>query len=98
MRNVAAMLGLGTLLLLAGCSNSKWGMIRTPGPGTGPVPSETPTATVLVNYLNDNGQKIQSLECLQMDLDCKQKMQMVGLSGKMVCQKPRNFRMSATVI
>jgi hypothetical protein len=57
-----------------------------------------PTAQALVDYLNDNAHRVQSLECSELSLDCRQGVQTVGLHGKMVCQKPRNFRMGASAL
>jgi hypothetical protein len=91
-------LGLGALLLLAGCNQFQ------PLRGGGAqqqavaVSREKPTAEALVRYLNDNAQRIQSLDCSELDLDAKQKAEAVSLRGWMVCQKPNNFRMGARVV
>jgi hypothetical protein len=52
----------------------------------------------LVDYLNDNAHRVHSFECSELSLDCRQGVQTVGLHGKMVCQKPRNFRMGANAL
>lgn len=83
-------------LLLAGCNN--WPHLRNTG--TDPqakMPNAVPTATDLVNYVNDNSRRLQSLECRQLYLDATQGMQSIGLKGWLVCQKSRNFRMTANV-
>lgn len=61
--------------------------------------SETPTAQQLVAYLNNNGARVQAIQCNQVAIDAKQGNQTApGLDGLMVCQKPRNFRLKAKVI
>ncbi len=96
MRQVKIVLGL-TVLYLAGCSGaSKWGFVHTPRPE--PAVGPAPTSAALVNYLNDNARRLQSVQCRELDLDCREGVQSVGLRGQMVCQKPRNFRMSASVV
>ncbi|MBY0525053.1 MAG: hypothetical protein K2R98_16730 [Gemmataceae bacterium] len=98
MRHVSVTLGLGSLLLLAGCNQFqplKGGHAAQP---VAARPTEAPTAAALVAYLNDNARRIQSLDCSELDLDARQRLQSVGLNGWMVCQKPRNFRMGARVV
>jgi hypothetical protein len=95
MRYVRTGLGLGVLLILAGCAGTKWGWVRTPPPD--PPAGPPPTAQALVDYLNDNARRVQSLECRDLNLDARQGLQSVGLMGQLVCQKPRNFRMGANV-
>lgn len=54
------------------------------------TPSETPTAQQLVSYLNNNGQRVQAIQCNQVSIDAKQGNQTApGLDGLMVCQKPK---------
>jgi hypothetical protein len=87
------------LLLLTGCSNSKWGSIFRSQQQVAVPPAEAPpTAAALVEHLNRNSRQIQSLECLELDMDCRQKLQAVNLRGKLICQKPRNFRLLADVM
>jgi hypothetical protein len=58
------------------------------------TPPETPA---LVNYLNLNAQKVQTVRA-KVDIDAKQGRQVVGLSGQLACQKPRDFRLRASVL
>jgi hypothetical protein len=95
MRYVRTGLGLGVVLALVGCNLTSW--FTRPQQNdvpTGPPPS----AAALVNYLNDNARRVQSLECRDLGLDCHQGFQSIGLTGRMVCQKPRNFRMGANAL
>lgn len=97
MRHVVSMVGVGAILLACGCSNSKWGMIRAPQP-TASVPASEPiTAERLVANLNRNAQQLRTLECQDLELDCRQRHQPIGLLGWMVCQQPRSFRLAAKV-
>src|SRR5439155_23433913 len=59
------------------------------------APSGTPTAEQLVAYLNDNARRLQSIESRDVQLDASMKWETFGLTGVMVCQKPRNFRLMA---
>jgi hypothetical protein len=97
MRTISFGLIFAGALLLSGCSGSKWGFVnRNEGPR--PVAGETPTAAQLVEYLNQNSQRIQSIQCTEMDLDCKQGNQPFGLRAKMSCERPKNFRLQAEVL
>ncbi len=96
MRNIALVAALACLTL-AGCTaNRKWGMF-----GSNPKTDTTavvapPSATALVNYLNDNADRVQTVQCSELDMNCRQGIKPgIGLSGKLVLQKPRNFRMNA---
>lgn len=84
-------------VLPAGCNS--WQQMRGSGPvAAAPrVASAAPSAAELVAYLNANAQKLQSLECRDLQLDATQRLQSIGLTGNLVCQKPKNFRMSARV-
>jgi hypothetical protein len=84
-------------LLLAGCSGSKWSFVRNTG-DNGRFSGEIPSAAQLVEQMNQNAQRIVSLECPDLDMDVKQGIQQFGLRGKLVCAKPRNFRLVAEAI
>jgi len=98
MRQFSAVLGLAAMLLLAGCNN--WPHLRGTNNGA-PAPrafTDTPTRETLVDYLNRNARLIQSVDVNELDLDARQGQQSVGLRGWMVCQKPKNFRMTGKVV
>lgn len=98
MRPICSLLLPVALVALCGCSGSKWGFVRP----SGSVPTAnayTPTAATLVSRLNANSQQLTSIECKELDLDAYQKGQAVPhLRAKMVCAKPKYFRMSASVV
>ncbi len=86
--------GLGVVVLLFGCNHTP--IIRdgnTPPPATDKVPE----AAALVNYLNQNAAKVQTVRA-KIDMDCKAGNQSIALYGNMACQKPRDFRLKANVI
>lgn len=65
-----------------------------------PVPPQTdrkPDVPALVNYLNKNAERVQNVRA-KVDIDCKQGRQSVGLGGQLACQKPRDFRLKASVL
>jgi len=94
MRYVATSLGLAGLVVLAGCNT--FAFLRPEQTGrSNPLPTEVPSKEALVQYLNDNAKRVQTLRCDELDLTCSEGIQTVGLRGKLMCQRPRNFRMSA---
>ena len=99
MRHVRLTLSLAAAAVVVGCTS--WPHLRNQNGSAAPAPrlaAETPDRATLVAYLNRNASLVKSVECRSLDLDCRQRLQSVGLSGWMVCQKPRNFRMGAKVI
>jgi hypothetical protein len=96
MRPIKIILGVGAFLLLAGCNNfPKWGGTRGPEVN---LPREAPPAAALVQQLNDNSQRLQTLESRELTIDARERMTPIGLTGMMSCQKPKNFRMMAKVL
>jgi hypothetical protein len=98
MRPILGGLGLAAVLLLAGCNS--WNQSRggAAPPPTARVPAEVPSADALVHYLNLNARRVQTVDCRSLDIDAHQGRQAVGLSGWLVCEKPRNFRMCGKVM
>lgn len=60
-----------------------------------PVSHNAPTTEQLVAYLNDNAGRINGVSFRNVDLTCDQGGQTIGLRGKLMAQKNRNFRMNA---
>jgi hypothetical protein len=92
MRQITAGVGLGLVLLAAGCNHSPVARDYQH------LPPARPTVPQLVTYLNDNAAKVQAVQANQVAIDCKQGHQSVGLDGQLVCQKPRNFRLKAKLL
>ena len=99
MRYVIPCVGLGGLLFVAGCTNSRLGFLnRQDNPAPVNTTTPTPTAAALVAYLNNNAQLVRSLRCDNMELTASKGLGIVAkvdLSGSLACEQPRNFRMVA---
>src|SRR3954452_7310048 len=95
MRQITAGVGLGIVLLAAGCGLSPQNRGNSPQTR---VPPQKPTVPALVAYLNDNADKVQAVQSTKVSIDCKQGNQSVGLDGMLACQKPRNFRLKAKLL
>ncbi len=81
------------LAALAGCANTRWGFLNkeTDRPVTGaPPPKEA-----VVAYLNENASRITSFRCDDLHITVHQGVVPIGLSGKLMTEKPHKFRMSA---
>jgi hypothetical protein len=79
--------------LVAGCR-----LLPNNGPGNPAIPPDrTPDVPALVNYLNQNAARVQTVRA-KVDIDAKQGRQAIGLGGMMACQKPRDFRLRANVL
>jgi hypothetical protein len=85
---------VGGLLLLIGCNTFPLAR-TTSGPTAANIPTEVPGKEAILNYLNDNARRVQSVRVKELDIVAKEGMQSVGLRGDLVCAKPRNFRMRA---
>jgi hypothetical protein len=90
------MAGFGLVaLLLPGCV-TQW--LNPRPPADRGIPVESLTADRIVASLNDNAHRIQSLRSDNMDITTTVGLQSFHTPGKMVFQKPRNFRLNATAI
>lgn len=99
MSRIAWVFGPGLLLSLLGCTSTRWGFVKPDRPTGGGVGSpEVQSVAALVDYLNDNSRRIQSVRVDDLDLTCSQGSQSFGLRGQMVTQKPRGFRMGAKAL
>jgi hypothetical protein len=94
MRQIAG-IALGIALLAAGCNHAPY--MRRDQLTSGGPPPRTPTAPELVKYLNDNAQQVQSVQA-SVHMEAQQDRQPVSLGGFLACQKPRNFRLKASVM
>lgn len=100
MRSLVTCLCLGMVLLATGCNHTRWRLFNpTPAPETQPVTGEVPTTDALVQYLNKNSERLQTLRCDDMVLTYSERFKpSISLEGRMVAQKPRNFRMTAMLL
>jgi hypothetical protein len=84
------------LPLLAGC------YLFNPRKNDAPInvpttPDKQPTATSLVNYLNLNAKRIQSVRA-SLDIDAKQGIQSLSISGGLAARRPRELRLRGKVV
>ena len=100
MRHVGAILGLAVLAALSGCASTRWNFLNPDKAAnvkpTGPAAPALPAASY-VAYLNDNAGRVQSVQVSDLVVTCKMGLKSIDVMGKMVTEKPRNFRMKATV-
>ncbi len=94
MRKVA-LLGLG-LVLLSGCDIFRPRPHR-PDPAAVTSGPPAPPASQLVAYMNENARKLQAVQSTNVDLHIHSGLG-VSLSGMLVCEKPRNFRLKAKML
>ena len=99
MRSIIAGGSLVVLMFAVGCNIAPH---RRDLPGGGVAVNTTaPTAENLVEYLNTNAKRIdsrQAITCGNLTIDVNADGQKVGVSGKMLCQTPRNFLLSGVVL
>jgi hypothetical protein len=96
MRQVLTHLAVGVAIgiSLLGCNHTP--IIRD-NPKQLPANDKQPDVASLVNYLNLNAQRVQTVRA-KIDMDCKAGAQSIALGGNMACQKPRDFRLKANVL
>lgn len=87
------------LLPSLGCDSWR----KRPGPNPTPKdqagPIGAPTADALVSYLNREADRLSVIESTDVSLVAHvNKSRMPGLTGFMVCEKPRNFRLTGDAI
>lgn len=84
---------------LAGCESGGKKFLFGPAPEPTQTPAGVPSAESLVAYLNDNASRVQSLRCVDVDLEASQKLQgSFNLRAKMMSAKPKNFLMTASAL
>ncbi len=99
MRRLLFLFGICALLLSTGCNQiSRWRLFNK-GPDA-PLPTEMqpPTAEQLVSYLNQNSERLKTLQCDYMTLTASQGLgviRSITLEADLRCQQPRNFRLLA---
>jgi hypothetical protein len=90
--------GLAGLLVLSGCV-PPW-MRNSSNDGTGRMVGGNPSAETVVAGLNDNANLVQSLQCTNVTLEGSRGLgilQRMEMPAKLVCQRPRNFRLQASL-
>src|SRR4051812_46313847 len=94
----ATLLSAGLLAVFA--SGCNWNMLVDPHGSSGKtvITAPPPPVTQLVGYLNDNAAWVSAIQCNQVSIACREGIQSVNLTGKLACQKPRNFRLKADLL
>ncbi len=57
-----------------------------------------PTAAQLIGYVNNNTDRIKSLRVSELEITMVQGIQTLGLTGNLVAERPKNFRLMANVL
>lgn len=92
------MIGLGTLvLLMMGCESTRWNWLK-PGGDVAAKPGAPANVQGVVDYLNNNAQRVRTVRVDEMSIDASMGSQSVALQGRIFAEKPRNFRMKATLL
>jgi hypothetical protein len=94
------MVCLGFLAVLAtGCESTRWNWLkRDTGNDVAAKNGASPTIKGLVDYLNDNASRIQTVRFDDISIDAAYGDQTIGLQGRIFAERPRNFRMKITAI
>lgn len=99
MRSIIAATSLVALLVAAGCNLAPH---HRDGTGGGPaLNTATPTVDNLIEYLNKNAACVkpdQAVTCRNVMINVDADGTRVGVDCKMICQAPRNFRMSGVTL
>ncbi len=101
MRIMRLALCLAFLVISMGCESTRWSWLKNDKQQNAPAVAGgngVPTTVALVAYLNENSRRIENVRVADVDLTCTQGVQSFGLSGQLVAQKPRSFRMSAKAL
>jgi hypothetical protein len=104
-RSNIRLLCLGLLILATtGCESTRWNFLkRDPANDVAAKPGATPTVVNLVGYLNENSRRVQSVRFDDLSVDVTQNAgsfnsQTFSLPGTLFAEKPRNFRLKASVL
>jgi hypothetical protein len=97
MRKILGGMGWSAVILLAGCNT--FGFMHRDSQGRlEPLPSYVPTREDLVEYLNRNSQRVQTLRCDDLVVTVSHGVLSTDLHGYMMCQRPRNFMLTAGLL
>ena len=106
MRSNIRMTCLGLLVLATtGCESTRWNFLkREPGNDIAAAkPGAAPNVINLVNYLNENAKRVNSVRFDDVSVDATMNAgtlnpQTFALAGRLLAEKPRNFRLKASVL
>ncbi len=92
MRPLLSIAGMTILAFATGCTSSRWGFLNRQKDQ--PVQGDPPTKEEVVAYLNENAGRIQSFRSNDLSITVHAGAIPITLSGHLMTQKPRDFRMS----
>jgi RNA polymerase sigma factor (sigma-70 family) len=69
-----------------------------PEPAAKAPPAAMPELRQLIDHLNANAARIQTVECRDVQIDIRERMQSVGVSASLLCRKPGDVRLVAKVM
>ncbi|MBI1832789.1 MAG: hypothetical protein HYR84_15210 [Planctomycetes bacterium] len=93
------MICLGLLAIgAAGCESTTWNWLKRDTARDTGKPGTTVTAKALVDYLNDNASRMQSVRYEEVGIEAVFENQPFGLRGRIYAEKPKNFRMKVTAL
>lgn len=100
MYSISRTLSLGLLIALtSGCASTNWNWFKPTGGGDSAAKgAASPTVQGLVDYLNENASRVRSIRVDDMSVDATLGSQSIALNGRLMVEKPRNFRMKATFL
>jgi hypothetical protein len=98
MRTLTIVVGFAAVLMLTGCPPTGKNFLTGDGRIKAPIPAAPPTAEVLVQNLNDNAQRLQSIQADSLRIRAEADGQGITLLGRMTTQKPSNFRLQADIM
>src|ERR1043166_2728464 len=86
------------VVVLTGCESTRWNWLK---PDTGneiaAKPGAPSSVVGLVSYLNDNAKRVRSLRIDDVAVEATVDNQPIGLRGRIMAEKPQNFRMKVTM-
>jgi hypothetical protein len=101
MHSIRYTASVAVLLSALGCNLAPHTRDLGGGIGKDPQPPAGLTAEKLVEYLNNNAQRVQpgqALNCTNVTIDVAADAGRVGISAMMQCQAPRNFLLSGVTL
>lgn len=84
-------------LAAAGCESTRWNWLKRDTGDTAKKGSAAPNVKALVEYLNDNARRVNSVKVDDLDVDATMENQSFNLRGRIYAEKPKNFRMKVTL-
>lgn len=100
MRANVRMIALSLALAFAatGCESTRWNWLKPGGGDVAVKPGVSPTVEGLVKYMNENAARVKTVRVDDLSIDATMGNQSFGLRGRVLAEKPSNFRMKVTAL